>query len=53
VVRKYFGFNDAVDQLMDTLLGEMKNAGAEIVDPADIPTIGKFDESELVSSSTN
>jgi amidase len=47
VVRKYFGFNDAVDQLMDTLIGEMKRAGAEIVDPADIPTIGKFDESEL------
>jgi amidase len=47
VVRKYFGFNDSVDQLMDTLLGEMKRAGAEIVDPADIPTIGKFDDSEL------
>jgi len=47
VVRKYFGFNDAVDQLMDSLLGEMKRAGAEIIDPADIPTIGKFDESEL------
>jgi amidase len=47
VVRKYFGFNDAVDRLMETLLGEMKNAGAEIIDPADIPTIGKFDQSEL------
>ena len=47
VVRKYFGFNDAVDQLMDTLLGEMKHAGAEIIDPADIPTIGKFDDSEM------
>jgi len=47
VVRKYFGFNDGVDQLMDSLLGEMKRAGAEIVDPADIPTIGKFDDSEL------
>ncbi|HMD18594.1 MAG TPA: amidase [Terriglobales bacterium] len=47
VVRKYFGFNDAVDQLMDKLLDEMKQAGAEIVDPADIPTIGKFDDSEL------
>ncbi len=47
VVRKYFGFNDAVDRLMDSLLGEMKRAGAEIVDPADIPTIGKFDDSEL------
>jgi amidase len=48
VVRKYFGFNDAVDQLMNLLLDEMKRAGAEIVDPADIPTIGKFDDSELM-----
>jgi amidase len=47
VVRKYFGFNDAVDELMNQLIAEMKQAGAEIVDPADIPTIGKFDESEL------
>jgi len=47
VARKYFGFNDAVDQLMDTLIGEMKRAGAEIIDPADIPTFGKFDDSEM------
>jgi len=47
VVRKYCGFNDAVDQLMDSLIDEMKRAGAEIADPADIPTIGKFDDSEL------
>jgi len=53
VVRKYFGFNDAVDQLMETLLGEIKRAGAEIIDPADIPTIGKFDESELTVSTMN
>jgi len=40
VVRKYFGFNDAVDQLMETLLGEIKRAGAEIIDPVrHIPTI--------------
>jgi amidase len=47
IVRKYFGFNDAVDQLMNTLIEHMKTSGAEIVDPADIPTIGKFDESEF------
>ncbi len=47
VVRKYFGFNEAVDRLTETLLSEMKHAGAEIIDPADIPTIGKFDESEM------
>jgi amidase len=48
VVRKYFGFHDGVDALMNTALEEMKRAGATIVDPADIPTIGKFDESELL-----
>jgi len=47
IVRKYFGFNDAVDELMNKLIADMKQAGAEIVDPADIPTIGKFDESEM------
>jgi amidase len=47
IVRKYFGFNDAVDQLMETVIGQLKGAGAEIVDPADIPTIGKFDDTEL------
>jgi amidase len=48
VVRKYFGFNDAVDQLMNTLIDEMKRAGADITDPADIPTLGKFDDTELL-----
>jgi len=47
IVRKYFGFNDAVDQLMESVIGQLKSAGAEIVDPADIPTIGKFDDTEL------
>jgi amidase len=47
VARKYFGFNDAVDQLMNTLLDEMKRAGAELVDPADLPSHGKFDDTEL------
>ena len=47
VVRKSFGFNDRVDRLMNDLLGEMKRLGAIIIDPADIPTAGKFDDSEL------
>lgn len=47
VVRKYFGFNDGVDALMDTAIDVIKRAGATVVDPADIATIGKFDESEL------
>lgn len=47
VARKYFGFNDRVDKLMNDLIVEMKKLGAVIVDPADIPTSGKFDDSEL------
>ena len=47
VARKYFGFNDSVDKLLNDLIAEMKKMGAVIVDPADIPTSGKFDDSEL------
>ncbi|MGH9933053.1 MAG: amidase [Pyrinomonadaceae bacterium] len=47
VPRKYFGFNDQVDKLLNDLIAEMKKMGAVIVDPADIPTSGKFDDSEL------
>ena len=47
VARKYFGFNDHVDKLMTDLLAEMKKLGAVVVDPTDIPTSGKFDDSEL------
>ena len=48
VVRKsYFGFNDAVDALIEQALDAMKKQGATLIDPADIATLGKFDESEL------
>lgn len=47
VARKYFGFSDHVDKRMNALIGEMKNLDAVVVDPADIPTSGKFDDSEL------
>jgi amidase len=48
VARKYFGFNDAVDALMEESLGVMKRQGATLVDPADIETLGKFDDTELL-----
>lgn len=48
VARKYFGFSDAVDALMEQSLDVMKKQGATLVDPADIETLGKFDESELL-----
>ena len=47
VVRKYFGFNDAVDQVIDDVLAEIKRQGAVLVDPADIPSVDKFGDSEF------
>ena len=47
VARKYFGFSDLVDQVMERAIEAMKHAGAQIVDPADLPSHGKFDDSEL------
>jgi amidase len=47
VARKYFGFHDATEVLMNEVIGEMKREGAVIVDPADLPSFGKFDDSEL------
>jgi amidase len=46
VVRGTFGFNAAVDALMGTALELLKSQGAILVDPANIETRGKFDESE-------
>lgn len=48
VARKYFGFNDAVDALMEQSLDLVKKEGATLVDPAEIETLGKFDAGELV-----
>ena len=47
VIRKSFGFNEKVDKLMNESIEVMKRLGAVIVDPADIPTAGKFDDSEF------
>jgi amidase len=47
VVRKSFGFNDGVDKLMEESIDAIKRLGAIIIDPANIPTAGKFDDSEL------
>jgi amidase len=43
---KFFGFNEETDRVIEEAIAEMKRRGAEIVDPADIPTAGKFDDSE-------
>ena len=47
VQRKSHGFNDAVDKLMHDSIDVLKRLGAIVIDPADIPTQGKFDDSEF------
>src|SRR4029077_11140488 len=47
VARKYFGFSDSVYDLMNRVMDEMKRQGAVLVDPADLETYGKFDDSEF------
>jgi amidase len=47
VARKFFGFSSHVDKLMEAAIDVMKRAGAIIIDPAEIETAGKFDDSEL------
>ena len=48
VVRnKLFGYSPAADRLAEAAIADMRTQGAVIVDPANIPTLGKFDDSEL------
>lgn len=47
VVRKYFGFHAGVDAVLQEVMQVLKQQGAILVDPADIQTIGKYDDAEL------
>jgi amidase len=46
VVRKTFGFMDAVDKVMEAALEAMKKEGAILVDPVEIETAGKWSDTE-------
>jgi amidase len=47
VRNKYFGSSPATDALAEAAIAVMKQQGATIVDPANIPTLGKFDDGEF------
>ncbi|HVF50772.1 MAG TPA: amidase [Pyrinomonadaceae bacterium] len=47
IARKFFGFSDKVDKLLAEAIDTLKRLGAIVVDPADIPSHGKFDDSEF------
>jgi amidase len=46
VERKYFGANAAMDSVMEECLAEMKRQGAELVDPANLPSHGQYNDDE-------
>jgi amidase len=45
--RRYFGYSPDADRLVERALDVMRAEGAIVVDPADIPTAGRFDACEL------
>jgi amidase len=47
VARTLAGFNDRVDRLLDEALAAMRDLGAEIVDPADVPHTDELEDPEL------
>jgi amidase len=47
VARQFFGFNAAVDRVIDGCIAEIRRQGAEIIDPVDYPTHEGLDDSEL------
>jgi amidase len=44
---KFFGYSTAADRLVEAALEVMRRAGAVLVDPADIPHSGEFDDAEF------
>src|SRR5437773_6352499 len=44
---KLFGYHPATDALVNQAIDVMRQAGAVIVDPADVPHVGEYDDAEL------
>jgi amidase len=47
VARNFFGFNPRVDDIMESCITALRDAGAQIVDPADCAMAGELEVSEL------
>ena len=44
---RFFGYSASADKVIDVAIDKLRELGAVIVDPANIPTAGKFDDSEF------
>ena len=47
VARNMAGFHPATDAAFERAIESLRHAGAVIVDPANVPTVGKYDAAEL------
>lgn len=47
IARKFFGNSPGADRVIENAIAVLKTLGAEIVDPADLPSHGKFSDSEF------
>jgi amidase len=47
VARNLAGFHDRVDAVFEEALGALRELGAELVDPADVPHVAELEEPEL------
>jgi amidase len=47
VARNMAGFHPMTDAAFERAIDSLRTAGAVIVDPANVPTVGKYDEAEL------
>jgi len=44
---RYFGYSPEADAIVEQALAAIREAGATLIDPADLPTAGEFDEDEF------
>jgi amidase len=47
IARNFVGFNPAVDVIMEYCIAKLCEAGAEVVDPVDVPHVKELAETEL------
>ncbi|MFQ5690818.1 MAG: amidase [Gemmatimonadota bacterium] len=45
--KQFFGYSEKADRIVEQALEAMAKLGAVLVDPADIPHVGEFDDSEF------
>lgn len=43
----FAGYNAAADRLLDSAVAKLKELGADVIDPVELPNAGKYDASEL------